>query len=204
MKEIIIAWGLNGCLGVSGCYLIISGIIGKLIPVKPVMSRGIRLQRSGQRALLGLFGVALSLPVLVAAYKDLVFDVKTVTTAPAIEEYVAPKPVALLPTGSLLQPIVYSSGCEIREAFGLAEQQSRQLKYENFRGIVWVGVDQISTLKGSSVYLKVSDKRRDFKAQKKGDYLDFAFEGRQYRLTVAGIYSALVGPSKLAFEVCEP
>ena len=204
MKEIIIAWGLNGCLGVSGCYLIIAGIIGRLIPVKPVVPRGIRVQRSGQRLLLGMFGLALSLPVLVAAYKDLVFDVKTVTTAPAIEEYVAPKPVALLPTASLLQPIAYqSAACEIREAFGLAEHQSRQLKYERFRGIVWVGVNEISTLKGSNVYLTVGENRRNFKAQKKGESLDFAFDGRRYRLIVAEIYAALVGPSKLAFQVCE-
>ena len=126
--------------------------------------------------------------------------------APQIPEFVeTKKPTASLPAASLLQPIAYQSpGCEVREAFGLEAHQARQLQYERLRGNVWVGVDEISTLNGSDVYLKIGENRRDFKAQRKGDSLDFAYDGHRYRLTVTGIYSALVGPSKLAFEVCEP
>ena len=55
MKEIILAWGLNGCVGVTGCYLVIGGIIGRLIPIKPVMRTGVRIGRRSQRVTLGVW-----------------------------------------------------------------------------------------------------------------------------------------------------
>jgi hypothetical protein len=195
MKEIIQAWGLNGCIGVAGCYLVISGIVGRLIRVPPIMRNEIRVARRGQRLTLGVFGLVLALPILLAAYRDAVFGVKTVVKAPEVPEFVeAPKPLA-----SAFLPVVYwSEGCDIKEAFGLEEHQSRQLQYAPFRGSVFVGVNGIY-----DIYLKIDQNQRDLKVKQKGEYFDFNYGGRRYRLTVTGIYAAMLGRSKLSFSVCE-
>ena len=195
MKEIIQAWGLNGCIGVAGCYLVISGIVGRLIRVPPIIRNEVKVARRGQRVTLGMFGLVLALPLLVAVYKDKVFGIKTVIRSPDIPEFVdTPKPLA-----SAIRPVVYwSDGCEIKEAFGLEEHQSRQLRYAQFRGAVFVGVNDIY-----DIYLKIDQNQSDLKVKQKGDYFDFGYDGRRYRLTVTEIYSAILGRSKLAFEVCE-
>ena len=207
MKDVMIAWGLPGCIGLAGCYLVTSGILGTFGPLFPFIRKELKVERRSQRLLLGFFGLLLAFPVVGQAYAGFFLGVTSVLSAPETPNYVADPPRQTSSVGqvtpTLQQAAYWNQACEVREAFGLAEHQSRQLQYARFRGRVWVRLESVSSLGGSDVYIDIDKTRSTFKVNKKGDYYEFGYEGRRYRLTVTGIYSALVGPSKLAVEVCE-
>src|SRR5947209_5126186 len=88
--NIILAWGLTGCLGVAGCYLIVASIVGQFIEVPPIIKVRLRVSRKPQRVLLGFFGLILAFPVLFTAWKDVFKGYQTPLVAPQIKEEVKP------------------------------------------------------------------------------------------------------------------
>lgn len=68
MKEILLAWGPQGFLGIAGCYLMFSAIIGKLLPIPFFVTKERQLASEKQRMLLGIFGLVLALPILLSIY----------------------------------------------------------------------------------------------------------------------------------------
>lgn len=68
MKDVILSWGLNGFLGVSGCYLVVCSIMGCLVRIPMLVLTERELKTRIQRGLLGAFGILLASPIILAAY----------------------------------------------------------------------------------------------------------------------------------------
>lgn len=98
--NIILAWGLQGCLGVAGCYLILGSIMGRLISFPPIVKREHRVRHKAERFLLGFFGLLLAFPIVFAAWRDIFRGIQTTVVPPKIEEKVKEPD----PTSSLLFP----------------------------------------------------------------------------------------------------
>lgn len=120
-------------------------------------------------------------------------------------------------------------GCQIVESFGLDQRNIRRLKYEKFQNSIclYVGDIHYTWYDPTTVYIVVSSpealptggmnpsefgkrvggigdgNKWILKAGKQGDSTQFAFNGKNYRVTVKGIYASLLGTDKIAVEICE-
>lgn len=244
-----------GCLGVAGCYLVTGAILGKLIPVSPLVRRGLTVRNRTQRVLLALFGLSLAVPIVYESWKKAFLGFDTTLTTPSIQEEVkkpekpnlsgaqgslpqagqradevavirkvgwGPEPAASLTTFAAGPP--QEVPCQKVESFGLEQYNVRKLKYERFRGEVFVYAGDVRALfGGTDVYVIIGkaplpddgqvsesdiEKASSFIARKgsikrRGDSIDFEHLGRKYRLTVTRIYTAVFGADKLAVSICE-
>jgi hypothetical protein len=237
MKDIILAWGINGFLALGGGYLVVSAIIARMIPIPKLMVNPFPVKSKGQRLLLGIFGLVLIFPTLLGIYREAFFGVSTTLTDPAIPEEVSEPKAANWPASDAVQ-IASLSGwsarglsfkCEKVESFGLQQKNIRRLKYGAFQNKLYVYVGSVSSFGGmNNIYLLSSgasgswpesgtmeekdlqqrfnsarEWKRQASFQKSGDYIDFSFDGRSYRLTVSRIYSPLFGTNSVAIEICQ-
>jgi hypothetical protein len=89
LTSIITTWGLFGCLGVAGCYLIVGSIVGQLLVVPPIVKEPLKVNRKPQRVLLGFFGLVLAFPVVLMSWER-AFGFSTTLGDPKIEDEVKP------------------------------------------------------------------------------------------------------------------
>ncbi len=111
IRSIILAWGLGGILGVCGCYLVVGAIMGTLLPIPRLMTREYKIGSVRRQILLGIFGVALCLPLLWTLYIKAFKGANTVIDEPNIPEKVeTPQNLAPRPTARLRMPRFESEG----------------------------------------------------------------------------------------------
>jgi hypothetical protein len=251
MVDLINSLGFVGAASFVGCWLVVVAIIGRLIALSHILQRDVVLQYVYQRVLVGLVGIVFLVPGLHALY----FGRSARTVAPMAPEYVAPgdsasrtslQTLSLKPSGSTLSmrsleyhPARLGFGlttlaliqgprsCNKVESFGLYANSIRRLKYQAFRGRVYVYVGSVSSPRHGSteVYLfstdasapadgKIDDPtfqrlwtegaplHQRVSIQGPGDSVTFPFNGAQYKLTVMHIYKALLGADEIVVEVC--
>lgn len=175
--QILNSWGLFGTMGAAGCYCIYGAIIGAMGPLPLLISKRTPVKTKFQRSMLAFFGAILAVPVIFAAYSELVFGVKTKTFSPLIDTEVAEPndtshssayglPVAHVrfASQSISQPrsnhdfalgyvtreFLRHSNCRPVESFGLKKRQYRQLQYSPFNGDVFVYVGDIPLFGGTT------------------------------------------------------
>lgn len=123
MKDIILSWGLNGFLGVSGCYLVVCSIMGCLVRIPMLVRTERELETRIQRALLGAFGILLALPIIVGAYSGVFRGTLTFVSSPETKETVTKE--APPPSHSL----IWDSEAPIRYAsYVLGSAESREYR----------------------------------------------------------------------------
>ena len=194
MKEIVLAWGVSGVVGVVGLYLILGGIVGRLVPIPPLMRENVALVTVAQRCVLAAFGAILAFPLLLSTYKNFALDVRSVIVAPAVEETVA-VPVVKVAFGT-------GADCRTIETFGLKERASRRLKYAEFDGALLVSVGRIDA-KGCEISLVIGGETSRIIAYKPGESWGFKWRGRAYQLVLRNIYHAWLGANSVALEICQ-
>ncbi|MEW6210009.1 MAG: hypothetical protein AB1631_16705 [Acidobacteriota bacterium] len=122
-----------------------------------------------------------------------------------------------------------AQGCQVVEAFGLDQRSVRRLKYAGFQNNVclyvgdihytWYSATTVHIIVGSPEALptggmnpsefnkrisRVSDGNRwVLRVNRQGDFTQFAYNGKNYRVTVKGIHASLLGTDRIAVEVCE-
>ncbi|MCI0336793.1 MAG: hypothetical protein L0226_04405 [Acidobacteria bacterium] len=172
-------WGLWGCLGLGGCYLILGSIIGVLGPLPFIFPSRHRLKSKIERVLLALFGFLLAAPIIIYAYGESIYGKKPKFLEPGTPEYVKDsdssktsifRQILERPRYSitesnfhpelLLTNVSYRfpnqrprQDCQIVESFGLTQRSIRRLQYKPFQNQVFVYVGDIHYFGASSLYV---------------------------------------------------
>ena len=251
MVDLINSLGFVGVASLLGCWLVLGAILGRLIALSHILQRDVELPYVYQRLLVGLVGTAFLAPGLHALY----FGGAARTVAPVAPEYVAPGDSAsrtslrprpfgrarsrvrlrtldshaaqLAPAPTSVGLFQAARSCNKVESFGLYANSIRRLKYQAFRGRVYIDVGNVSSPRHGSteVYLfstdastpgdgkidsatfqrlwnEASPLHQEASIQAPGDSVTFPYNGTQYKLTVLQIYKALLGADEIVVEVC--
>jgi hypothetical protein len=136
-------------------------------------------------------------------------------------------------SGIEILPAAYApsgvQGCQTVESFGLDQRSVRRLKYAGFQNNVslYVGDIHYTWYSATTVYIIVSNpealpaggmspsefskriggvsdgNRWVLRVNKQGDFTQFSYNGKNYRVTVKGVYASLFGTDRIAVEICQ-
>jgi len=243
--------GFPGVMALLGCWLILDGIVGRFVHIKDWVTDDTTL-RPYQRVLIAVLGGVLIGPGMYALYNGSAARL----VAPSSQEYVAPAGAGSRTTLDVNRPFLGARDAALRrieshsarlvladasvplvpaqrasnqvESFGLSARSLRRLRYQAFRGQVYIYVGEVSSPRWGSteVFLfsaeagATADGRIDDPTfqrlwaaatqlklrqsiHNQGDSFVFGWGGAQYRLTVSRIYKVLAGSDQIVVDIYE-